>query len=138
MTPNKLPPLPDEFQFDFHPEGGTYVLGYTADQMHAYAAEAIRQSQSLPDGWGPSHKQPWHEAEDQSQSLPAGAVAWEPIAIAPRDGSWIVLVNASNGQSATGKAAGPEFNVIPYYEWIGWPYINGQPTHWMHCPKESN
>jgi hypothetical protein len=53
MTPNKLPPLPEKAG------RATIKVGrakyrtcdlYTADQMHAYAAEALRQSQSLPAG----------------------------------------------------------------------------------------
>lgn len=46
MTPNKLPPLPETNEYievSLEP-------AYTAEDMHAYAAEALRQSQSLPAG----------------------------------------------------------------------------------------
>lgn len=47
MTPNKLPPLPEPNEAWLPTHTMAY---YTADQMHAYAAEALRQSQSLPAG----------------------------------------------------------------------------------------
>lgn len=60
MTPNKLPPLPEPVLdvsthqwADAMPVVRNEIPAeqyFTADQMHAYAADALRQSQSLPAG----------------------------------------------------------------------------------------
>jgi len=41
--PAKLPPMPEQAVIDTHLPTGVKLYGYTADQMYAYALEAIEQ-----------------------------------------------------------------------------------------------
>lgn len=42
MTDIKLPPLPEKVVISTHLPTGVRIYGYTADQMQAYASEAVR------------------------------------------------------------------------------------------------
>ena len=41
---HKLPPLPEKEQIDKHIQTGIVIRGYTAEQMKAYAIEAVNGS----------------------------------------------------------------------------------------------
>jgi len=47
----KLPPLPEKVVISTHLPTGVSIYGYTADQMQAYASEAVKlNAQAVPDG----------------------------------------------------------------------------------------
>ena len=66
-----LPPLPDKVQISKHIPSGYVILGYTADQMHAYARAAL---QALEDEVEASLKEMIDKGLGQVQP-----VAWQAI-----------------------------------------------------------
>lgn len=50
---------------------------------------------------------------------------WQPIADAPKDGSWVLLFSPKDVTPRSGR-----------WEKVGeeWLYIKGIPTHWMPLP----
>jgi hypothetical protein len=73
-----LPPLPKKVQIDKH-ESGYVIWGYTADQMRAYAAQAVQEltEQAEPVAWQAiggsiwSHKTSWKDRPLYAAPQPA-------------------------------------------------------------------
>lgn len=73
------------------------------------------------------------------------SIQWQPIETAPKDGTEILLCQATNadGKPITGTSWGIFVQVAAWWEGDGWtvycslvqePSLHFEPTHWMPLP----
>lgn len=112
-TPEALPPLPPARTLSRGDEDGPIQLGYTADQMHAYARAALAAPQ------------------------------WQPIETAPKDGTCVMVWPPTwNDVASCAKWDRDEYVKRPRPYWrriddLGRASTSRDkpPTHWQPLPQ---